>query len=111
MDASPLLAQYGTPVDRQSAYEMLSVKMNAAAEQDRLAEEAKAAEAAAKEQKKVQAEYDKALRDMQKQSQPKTTTRTPRAPKSPIEDALGSRTGQTVIREVLRGIFSTLKRK
>jgi hypothetical protein len=28
-----------------------------------------------------------------------------------IEDVLGSRTGQTVVREVLRGIFGTLKRR
>ncbi len=106
--ASPLLATYGTPVDRQSAYELLSVKMNAAAEADRQAE-------ADKQAKKVQADYDRALRDMRTSEQkhkPRTTTRTTaRKADNPIGDILGSRTGQTVIREVLRGIFSTLKRK
>ncbi len=106
--ASPLLATYGTPVDRQSAYELLSVKMNAAAEADRQAE-------ADKQAKKVQADYDRAVRDMRTSEQkhtPRTTTRTTaRKADNPIGDILGSRTGQTVIREVLRGIFSTLKRK
>ena len=106
--ASPLLATYDTPVDRQSAYELLSVKMNAAAEADRQAE-------ADKQAKKVQADYDRAVRDMRTSEQkhkPRTTTRTTtRKADNPIGDILGSRTGQTVIREVLRGIFSTLKRK
>ena len=114
VDISPLLAQYGIAVDRESAREILAVKMNAAAEADAKLQAEKDAAKAAKEAAKVQAEYDKALRDMQKQSQPKsrpTTTRTTRAPKNPIDEVLGSRTGQTVVREVLRGIFSTLKRK
>jgi uncharacterized protein len=110
--ASPLLATYGTPVDRQSAYELLSVKMNAAADAEARVEREK-------QSKSAQAEYDRALRDMRKSEQarkPTTTrtkTRTPATSKQddPIGDMLGSRTGQTVIREVLRGIFSTLKRK
>jgi DNA helicase HerA-like ATPase len=93
--ASPLMAQLGTAVDRESARELLAGKMQAAADAD------------------AQAAYDKAVKDMQKSE--KTTTRTPRAPsrsqKNPIDEVLGSRTGQTVIREVLRGIFSTLKRR
>ena len=109
VSASPLLATYGTPIDRQSAYELLSVKMNAAAEAETNAERARAA-------KEAQADYDKAVRDMRKSEQasrPKTTTRTParRAENNPLGDMLGSRTGQTIVREVLRGIFSTLKRK
>jgi len=114
--ASPLLATYGTEVDRESAYELLSVKMNAAAEADARADAEKAAAQQAKESAKIQAEYDKAVRDMRKSEQasrPKTTTRTParRAENNPLGDMLGSRTGQTIVREVLRGIFSTLKRK
>jgi DNA helicase HerA-like ATPase len=110
VDASPLLARYGAQVDRESAREILAVKMNAAAQ-------AQAQVDAEKEAKRVQAEYDKAVRDMQRASKPKpssrtTTTRTtPSKQDSPIGDILGSRTGQTVVREVLRGIFSTLKRK
>ncbi len=119
VNASPLLATYGTPVDRQSAYEILSVKMNAAAEADRQADAAKAEAQQAKDAKKNQAEYDRMVREMRKaetpsrpKATPKTTTRTStRKPDNPLGDILGSRTGQTVVREVLRGIFSTLKRR
>jgi hypothetical protein len=121
--ASPLLAQYGTLIDRESAHEILAAKMNAAAEADAAAETsakaeaARAAESAAadKDRAKAQADYEKAQREWEKASRPKkpTTTRTPatRRQSNPIEDVLGSRTGQTVVREVLRGIFSTLKRR
>jgi len=112
--ASPLLARYGTPVDGQSAYEILSVKMNAAAEADARAEAAKLEAQQAKEAAKTQAEYDRALRDLNKpkaKPKPKTTTRTRTRTDNPAGDMMGSRVGQTVIREVLRGIFSTLKRK
>jgi pyruvate/2-oxoglutarate dehydrogenase complex dihydrolipoamide acyltransferase (E2) component len=53
--ASPLLARYGTPIDRESAREILTAKMNAAAEADAAAEQAKAQEQAAKEQEKQRA--------------------------------------------------------
>jgi DNA helicase HerA-like ATPase len=116
--ASPLLATYGTQIDRESAREMLAVKMNAAAQADAQLEAQKKAAADAKEAARAQAEYDKAVRDMQRSSAPKpsprprTTTRTTaRKDDNPIGDILGSRTGQTVVREVLRGIFSTLKRR
>ncbi|MBH0083930.1 helicase HerA-like domain-containing protein [Salinibacterium sp. SWN167] len=125
--ASPLMATYGTTIDRESAREILAVKMNAAAEADAKAEAAEAAEAAAKvaakdaeklakaqakEQAKVQADYERALKDMNKKTTSRTTTRTTtRKQPNVLGDALGSRTGQTVVREVLRGIFSTLKRR
>ena len=112
VNASPLLRTYGTPIDRQSAYEILSAKMNAAAQ-------AGATAAAEAEAQKNQADYDRMIRDMRKSEQatrPKTTTRTTtrrttRKGDNPLGDMLGSRTGQTIVREVLRGIFSTLKRK
>ncbi len=110
--ASPLMATYGTPVDRESAYEILSVKMNAAAEADAAAETAKAQAA---EEKKLKAQYEQEWKDAKSKSAPKsrsTTTRTStRRESNPIADALSSRTGQTVVREVLRGIFSTLKKR
>lgn len=112
VDASPLSGTYGTVVDRDSAREILAVKMNAAAEADARLEAEKLAQAQAKESARVQAEYDKAVRDMAKSSRPKTTTRTTtRKEPNVLDDVLGSRTGQTVVREVLRGIFSTLKRR
>lgn len=105
VDASPLLATYGTPIDPESAREILARKINAAA----------AASTADDEAARLKREYDQAVKDMraadQRVNKPTTTRTTRRATKSPIEDVIGSRTGQTVIREVLRGIFSTLKRK
>ena len=116
VDASPLSGTYGTVVDRDSAREILAVKMNAAAERDARVEADKAEQAKAKEAAKVQADYDKAVRDMQRASKPapkpRTTSRTTtRRDDNPVGDFFGSRGGQTVVREVLRGIFSTLKRK
>jgi len=105
--ASPLLAGYGTEVDRESAYELLSAKMNAAARGAEQAQAEKERAAAAKE-------YDRMVREMRRASSPKrprTTTRTVRRDDNPLGEILGSRTGQTIVREVLRGIFSTLKRK
>ncbi|MDJ0334352.1 DUF853 family protein [Salinibacterium sp. G-O1] len=114
--ASPLLAQYGTAVDRESAREILATKMNAAAAAEAQVDAQKEAAQKAKDAAKAQADYEKAVRDMAKSSAPKsrprTTTRTTtRKDDNPIGDILGSRTGQTVVREVLRGIFSTLKRR
>lgn len=112
--ASPLLAEYGTPVARESAYEMLTGRMNAAAEAEAARE---AAEAQAAQKDAAQKEYERALRDLQKKE--RTTTRTPtRRTTKPAPgvgdvfgDVFGSRTGQTVIREVVRGIFGTLGRR
>ncbi len=106
VDASPLMAKYGTPIDPESAREILAKKMNAAA----------AADTADADTARVQANYDQAVRDMQGGPPPaptvrRTTTRTTtRQQPNVLEEVLGSRTGQTVVREVLRGIFSTLKK-
>lgn len=111
VNASPLLTTYGTEIDRESAYELLSVKMNAAAEADAAAEAAKRRSA---EDKKLKAQYEQAWKEASTGRAParkSTTTRTrSRRASNPIGDALGSRTGQTIVREVLRGVFSTLKR-
>jgi DNA helicase HerA-like ATPase len=117
VEASPLFGTYATAVDRDSAREILAVKMNAAAEADARRESDKLATAQAREAAKAQADYDRAVRDMERSSKPapktapRTTTRTrTRTADNPIGDFFGSRGGQTVVREVLRGIFSTLKR-
>jgi len=119
VEASPLLAEYGTIIDRESAREILAEKMNAAAEADDAKLQAAAAE---KAKASTDAELARAQREWDKLAKPKsspakrtttrTTTRTStkRQP-NVIEDVLGSRTGQTVVREVLRGIFGTLKRR
>jgi DNA helicase HerA-like ATPase len=107
--ASPLMATYGKAVDPQSAHEMLAARMNAAAE-------AEAARDAATQKDKAREEYEKALRDLQKgdRTRTRTTTRSPKpAPGvgEAVGDWIGSRSGQTVIREVVRGIFGTLGRR
>ncbi|MCU1406019.1 MAG: hypothetical protein JWQ43_2322 [Glaciihabitans sp.] len=107
--ASPLLPRYGMPVDRESAREILTARMNAAAaaaDYERSQREFEKAE---------EAERTRAERTRQKAPAPRrpTSTRTPvtRRQKSPLEDILGSSTGKAVVREVLRGIFGTLKRR
>jgi uncharacterized protein len=106
--ASPLMATYGTLIDRESAYELLAVKMNAAA----------ATEAKEAEDKALAKQYEQEWKEASSKKAPaarkpasRTTTRTTRKQSNPISDALSSRTGQTVVREVLRGIFSTLKKR
>jgi DNA helicase HerA-like ATPase len=118
--ASPLLAKYGTAIDRESAREILTAKMKAAddaaaAEEAALAK-AKADAEFAKQQaaidkaqaaadKKAQQEYERLLKKTQ------GTTRTSRtAQKSPIEQILGSKTTQTILNGVIRGVFGTGRR-
>lgn len=118
--ASPLLAKYGTAIDRESAREILTTKMRAA-DEAAAAEEAEVAKAKAdaeyakqkaaidKQQaaaeKKAQQEYERLLK--------KTagTTRTSRSSsKSPIEQILNSKSTQTILGGVIRGIFGTGRR-
>jgi DNA helicase HerA-like ATPase len=118
--ASPLLAKYGTAIDRESAREILSAKMKAA-DEAAAAEEAALAKAKtdaelAKQQaaidkaqasadKKAQQEYERLLKKTQ------GTTRTSRSTqKSPIEQILGSKATQTILSGVIRGVFGTGRR-
>ncbi|MGC5171364.1 helicase HerA-like domain-containing protein [Microbacterium sp. DT81.1] len=118
--ASPLLATYGATIDRESAREILTVRMNAAAAADDAEradlEKAKAdaefakqraaidkAEAAA--DKKARAEYDRLLK---KTSGTSRTTSRPQ--KSTIEQVLGSKTTQTLLNGVIRGVFGIGRR-
>src|SRR5690606_21742838 len=122
INASPLLAKYGTAIDRESAREILTAKMNAAADAEAAAQAAIAkaktdaelakqqaaidkADAAA--QKKAQAEYDRLLKKTQGTSR---TTTSRRPEKSPIEQILGSKSTQTILSGVIRGIFGTGRR-
>lgn len=122
---SPLQARYGAPVDRESAHELLTAKMNAAAEAARAAEEAEAraktdAELAkqqaaiekqrARERKAAQAEYDRLM---------KRTSTTPRSRStgsrssstSVLEQVLGSKATRDVLTSVVEGIFGTRRRR
>ncbi|WP_439692102.1 helicase HerA-like domain-containing protein [Curtobacterium sp. SP.BCo] len=146
VQASPLLATYGTRVDPDSAYEMLARRMEAAAAQVAAAdaqkeaasaaaeaekEAARAAAAAAKEaaaQEKQEAreraaaqkEYERAQREFERAERAadarrtkRTTARTTTSRKAddPISDLLGSGLGRTIAKEVVQGIFSTLRRR
>ncbi|WP_127476739.1 helicase HerA-like domain-containing protein [Microbacterium sulfonylureivorans] len=118
--ASPLLAKYGTAIDRESAREILTAKMQAAddaaaAEEAALAKAKADAELAkqkaaidkaqAAADKKAQQEYERLLKKTQ------GTTRTSRsAQKSPIEQILNSKSTQTILGGVIRGIFGTGRR-
>jgi DNA helicase HerA-like ATPase len=118
--ASPLLAKYGTAIDRESAREILTAKMHAA-EQAAAAEDAAIAKAKAdaeyakqqaaieKQQaaaeKKAQAEYERLLK-----KSAGTTRTSSRRQKSGLEQILGSRSTQTILNGVIRGIFGTGRR-
>lgn len=125
--ASPLLAKYGTAIDRESAREILTAKMRAA-------DDAAAAEEAALAKAKADAEYakQKAAIDKQQAASDKAaaaaerkaqqeyerllkktagTTRTSRSTqKSPLDQILNSKSTQTILGGVIRGIFGTGKR-
>lgn len=122
--ASPLLAKYGTAIDRESAREILTAKMNAAAEADAAAqaaaEQAKAQADADKELAKQQAAAAKAEAAAEKERQREYdrimkstggTTRTSRKKEtSPLEQVLNSKSTQTLLNSVIRGIFGTGRR-
>ncbi|HVL62436.1 MAG TPA: helicase HerA-like domain-containing protein [Microbacterium sp.] len=120
--ASPLLAKYGTGLDRESAHEILTKKLaDAAAKVDAEAAAAAKAEAdaeyakmqakiqadAAKADKKAQAEYDRLM----KQTSTTSRSRSRSSEKTALEEVLGSRTTQTILKQVITGIFGMAKRK
>ncbi|MFE6256817.1 helicase HerA-like domain-containing protein [Agromyces sp. NPDC057865] len=122
---SPLQAKYGTPVDRESAHELLTAKMNAAAAAAQAAEDATArakadAELAkqqaaiekqrAKEEKAAQAEYDRLMKRTSGTSR-STSSRSRSADKSVLEQVLGSKATRDVLTSVVEGIFGTRRRR
>ncbi|TFD41483.1 DUF853 family protein, partial [Cryobacterium sp. TMT1-2-1] len=123
--ASPLLARYGTAIDRDSAREMLAKKLAAANQaavdaQEQLdraraaAEQEKAEQAAATEQaraeKKAQAEYDRLMRQTRTQSRTRTRA-TSKPQKTVLEEVLGSRATRTILTGIVTGIFGTRRRR
>jgi len=108
--SSPLLARYGTAIDNESAREILGRKLEAAAQAQAAASTAEEQAAKAKQD---QADYDRMVRDARK-SQPRAAPRSrtsPRKETNPVTDFLGSTTGKSIVREVVKGIFGTLRRK
>ncbi|MFT4135852.1 helicase HerA-like domain-containing protein [Microbacterium sp.] len=118
--ASPLLAKYGTAIDRESAREVLTAKMNAAAEAEAAEQtalaKAKADAEYAKQQAAIQKQADKEARERQREydrllkAAGSRTRTTRRAEKSPLEQVLGSKSTQTILTGVIRGIFGTGRR-
>ncbi len=100
VSASPLQAKYGTPVDRESAQEMLAAKLQATAE-------AAAAEAAAKQQ----AAEQKAQQAAEKVSAPRGRAR---QDKTVVEQVVGSSAfkqfARSAGREIVRSLFGTRRR-
>jgi hypothetical protein len=82
--ASPLQAKYGTEIDRESAYELLAKRVEAAP----------APEPEPKADKPAPEHHNGA-----------------KQPSDPLTDFLGSRQGKQLQREVVRGVFSLLKKK
>jgi hypothetical protein len=101
--ASPLQAKYGTQLDRESAYEVLTERMSRAAEAEREAERQK-------EEEKADAAARRREETESRRSAPRRRTPSRPAP-SALEQVLTSRTTQTVLRGVLEGIFSTRRRR
>ncbi|QCR18550.1 helicase HerA-like domain-containing protein [Agrococcus sp. SGAir0287] len=101
--ASPLQARYGEAIDRESASEILARRIEAAQ-----AAEAKArAEAsAAKDAKEREAE----ARRLEREATRNRAASERAAKDNPVVQAIRSRTGQTIVREIVRGIFGTRRR-
>ncbi|MBF4573991.1 DUF853 family protein [Herbiconiux sp. VKM Ac-1786] len=122
--ASPLLAQYGTPIDRESAREILTVRLNAAlaaeeaaaAEAARAASEREAAAEYARQQKEMDAQLERDRRAdersrTRREPSPRPRTRSTPSDTDILTDVLSSRTTQTILRGVLEGVFGTRRRR
>lgn len=122
--ASPLTATYGTATDRDSAREVLARRLEAAAREEAAREAAEHAErdreAAEKEHERQRREIeaaDRAAEADRRRRQTATRRSTGRASGRSrssgglLDDVLGSAAGRAVVREVVKGIFGTLRRR
>jgi uncharacterized protein len=106
LSASPLAAKYSTPLNRESAHEILQKKLEASA--------AEAAEIAAAEDAD-----DFEWRKAPARRRSTTSRRAPKPPKSMVEEVFESRMAQNVARQatrtvtqsIVRGIFGMLRGK
>ncbi|MDZ8162776.1 helicase HerA-like domain-containing protein [Microbacterium aquimaris] len=121
--ASPLSAVYGTPIDRESAREILAARLNAAAESESAAQaereraeiEAELArqqaamdEAQQQAEKKARAEYERLLKKTARS--PRTRTSRSARSGSSVEQILNSRATEAIVSGVIRGLFGTARR-
>ncbi|CAL8978788.1 hypothetical protein CELL_02968 [Cellulomonas sp. T2.31MG-18] len=98
--ASPLAARYGTPVDRQSAYELLTARAQEAAARVAAQQEA------AQQEKDAEAARREAERDARSSYRPRARSRTA----DPLDSFLRS-AGTQLGRELTRTLLGTLRRR
>jgi len=120
VSASPLFSAYGTPIDRESAREILGARMQAATEAKDAAERAKKEAADAAEYAKQKAAIDKANAEAQKKAQreyerilkstaaPRSRTATPTAG---LDGLLGRGATKSIVNGVIRGLFGNGRRR
>ncbi|MGN7188063.1 helicase HerA-like domain-containing protein [Microbacterium enclense] len=118
--ASPLFSTYGTPIDRESAREILGARMQAATEAREADERAKKAAADEAEYAKQKAAIDKANAAAQKKAQQEyerilRSTAAPRGrastPAPGLDGLLGRGATKSIVTGVIRGIFGTGRRR
>ncbi|WP_200943422.1 helicase HerA-like domain-containing protein [Microbacterium sp. Leaf436] len=120
VSASPLFPTYGTPVDPESAREILGARLQAATDAQEAIERAKKAAADEAEFEKQKAAIDKARADAQKKAQREydrilKTTAAPRrrasTPTAPLDDLLGRGATKSIVSGVIRGLFGNGRRR
>ncbi|WP_349827098.1 helicase HerA-like domain-containing protein [Brevibacterium litoralis] len=117
IEASDLLEKYGTTVDPESAHEILAARMNAAEDAERAEEEAAAAEARAAEERALEEEVRSSgsprlpLPTSAGSSGSRRRTTSRRRDESRLEQVLSSPVTKQVVRGVVRGLFSTARRR
>ncbi|MGO2654351.1 MAG: helicase HerA-like domain-containing protein [Pseudoclavibacter sp.] len=112
--SSPLQAKYGTPAQTEGAAAKLQGRIDAASQAASDAAAAKQADADAKAADRAERERqrDEAARERESRSTSRSGSRTAKehGVADVIDDVVKSRTFQTVVREVIRGIFGGKKR-
>lgn len=120
VSASALFPMYATPIDRESAREILGARMQAATDAREADERAKKAAADAAEYAKQKAAIDKANAEAQKKAQreyerilkstavPRSRTSTP-APG--LDGLLGRGATKSIVNGVIRGLFGNSRRR
>ncbi|SDR86355.1 helicase HerA-like domain-containing protein [Agrococcus carbonis] len=107
VQASPLLATYGEAVDRESAYELLQARMREAEQAEQDAEARKAAE---DEAARLEAQAERARRSGGRSGGSSGGSGGASGGGNVITDFLGSRSGQAMIRDIVRGVFGNRRR-
>ncbi|HYC58690.1 MAG TPA: helicase HerA-like domain-containing protein [Thermoanaerobaculia bacterium] len=108
MAASPIAAKYATPINRESAHEILQKKLA-----DSVAAGTQERDEFGWQQESDDFDWRKSGATRRRTSSAASRRRSTRAPKSFVEEALGSRVANTVARqatrEVARGVMGILK--